>query len=433
MKKTRLDEWICQVEGCRELTGESLRQLQLRKLNELLKREHARQGFYRDLPASVESLAELETLPFTTPGMLSERGTGMLLVSQGEVARVISGITSGTTGPAKRLFYTERDIAHTVGFFAAGIGEMAGPGDKVLIEMPFSGPFGLGDLIEKAVLSLGAVPIRGIPDGTFKERAEQMRQEQPDSLIGMPVPLLGLLRFMKREEISCPLKSALVSADACPEGVMGALSAVGLSLFPHYGSREMCLGGAITCPAHEGMHLRENHVLAEIVDEKGTPLPDGEWGELVITTLDMEAFPVIRYRTGDRARFLPGRCACGGVTRRLDKVSRLRQEEGAAGQRPDMEEWDSSLFRALPELLDLYVSEGNAPGDLPGACQEEGSEEGETKLCLKLLLTEDHPEIRERAEAAARNLLPAEVHLEYRFAVATGEEKGFYRGKRRVE
>lgn len=106
----------------------------------------------------------------------------------------------------------------------------------------------------------------------------------------------------------------------------------------------MCLGGAVTCPAHEGMHLRENHVIAEIVSPSGEALPDGEFGELVITTVDMQAMPLIRYKTGDYTRFLAGKCPCGGVTRRLDTVRRAREA-------PDIVELDSALF-PLPGLID---------------------------------------------------------------------------------
>ena len=97
---------------------------------------------------------------------------------------------------------------------------------------------------------------------------------------------------------------------------------LGSRLFPHYGSREMGMAGAICCQAHEGMHLRENHIIAEIIDEKGDPLPAGEYGELVITTIGMDAMPIIRYRTGDYTRILPEPCPCGSGTIRLDRVER---------------------------------------------------------------------------------------------------------------
>ena len=82
------------------------------------------------------------------------------------------------------------------------------------------------------------------------------------------------------------------------------------------------MAGAITCPAHDGMHLRENHIIAEIIDGQGNVLPHGEEGELVITTIGMEAMPLIRYRTGDYTRIIPGTCVCGSETIRLDLLRR---------------------------------------------------------------------------------------------------------------
>ena len=73
------------------------------------------------------------------------------------------------------------------------------------------------------------------------------------------------------------------------------------------------------------MHLRENHIIPEIIDQQGNVLPDGEYGELVITTIGADAMPLIRYRTGDFTRILPP-CPCGGVTKRLDRVSRREGE-----------------------------------------------------------------------------------------------------------
>ena len=342
MRKTRLENWICEVEGLSALDRETLEDIQLRRLNELLAREKARGGFYKGLPERLGSLAELRRLPFTTPEQLAENAPGLLLTSQAEVSRIISGATSGTTGPSKRIFYTERDIAHTVGFFAAGIGEFVSPGDTVCVAMPFSGPDGLGELICRAVERLGARPVRMGAGRSLDEQAEMLDTERPEAYIGMPVPLLGLIRWMGS---TGSLRRALVSGDACPEGVTRELEQLlGTQLFPHYGSREMCLGGAVTCPAHEGMHLRENHVIAEIVSPGGEALPDGEFGELVITTVDMQAMPLIRYKTGDYTRFLAEPCPCGGVTRRLDTVRRARET-------PDIVDLDSALF-ALPGLID---------------------------------------------------------------------------------
>lgn len=341
MNKTKLDDWICRVEALPELNREILEELQLCRLNETLSRVAARAGAYRDLPRQLSSLDELKNLPFTTPDMLSQAPGKFLLLSQGEIQRVISGDTSGTTGAPKRIFYTARDLEHTMGFFAAGISEMLRPREKCLIAFPFHGPFALGDLIARAVERLGAVPIPAGNPLTWDDWFRRIEKTRPDAWIGFPALLLGVARMYGPD---FPIRKALISADACPPGITGPLEdLLGSRLFPHYGSRECGLGGAVTCPAFQGMHLRENHILAEIVDETGSPVPDGQWGELVITTIGLEAMPLIRYRTGDRTRFLPS-CPCGGVTRRIDRVTRM--EPG-----PAMAEVDDTVF-PLPGVVD---------------------------------------------------------------------------------
>lgn len=345
MRRTALENWIESIEALPNLTREGLDALQLKRLNDTLARVHDRGGFYRDYPRQLDCLSDLRKLPFTTAAMLSAQPGKFLLTSQSEVSRVISGATSGTTGPAKRVFYTAADTEHTVGFFAAGISEMLSAGEKCLIAFPFTGPFGLGDLIAQAVERLGGIPVKAGFGQSWEALMDLVQRAQPETYIGFPVTLLGLARMYGGD---FPIRRALVSGDACPEGVMEQLEQIlGSRLYPHYGSRECGLGGAVTCPAFEGMHLRENHIIPEIIDEKGNVLPDGEYGELVITTIGGDAMPLLRYRTGDYTRILP-RCPCGGVTRRLDRVS--RREGGIS-----MEELDSALFR-IPELVDYRAS-----------------------------------------------------------------------------
>ena len=345
MKRTKLENWIETTEALPELTREGLEALQLKRLNETLFRLRQRGGFYKDYPEKLESLSDLQTLPFTTAQDLSAFPGKFLLTSQSEVSRVISGATSGTTGPAKRVFYTQQDTEHTVGFFAAGISEMLCAGEKCLIAFPFTGPFGLGDLIAQAVERLGGIPVKAGFGHTWQELCDLTRQTQPETFIGFPVTLLSLSRMYGED---FPIKRGLLSADACPDGLMRELEAtLGSKLYPHYGCRECGLGGAVTCSAFEGMHLRENHIIPEIIDENGNVLPDGQYGELVITTVGADAMPLIRYRTGDFTRILPP-CPCGGVTKRIDTVSR---KEGVIS----MELLDSHLF-SIAQIVDYRAS-----------------------------------------------------------------------------
>ena len=325
MKPSRLDALIREQEQIHTLDREHLEAIQLEKLNRLLAREKERRGFYRDLPAALSSLSQLSSLPFTTDEDLARNASSLLLTSQSEIQRVLSDATSGTTGSAKRVFYTEGDLENTIRLYMAGLGELIFPGSVTMICFPFSGPFGLGELIAEAITRLGARPLKPGPGLSYGEYRQLMDREHPDTFVGMPVQLLSILRYCGPGS----LQRALVSGDACPDSVIQGCEAIlGSQLFPHYGSREMGMAGAITCPAHAGMHLRENAIIAEIIGPDGTALPPGQTGELVITTIGMEALPLIRYRTGDYTRILPGPCPCGSVTVRLDRLCR-KEEDGS--------------------------------------------------------------------------------------------------------
>ena len=344
MKRSNIDAMICKQEGITEVTREELNRIQLQKLNIVLKREKEREGFYGNLPERLESLADLRSLPFTTESDLAKEGGRMLLCSQGEIQRVISEQTSGTTGTGKRVFYTEGDCERTIELFMAGLGEFIYPGSTTMVAMPFSGPFGLGELIAEAIRRIGARPLLTGVGRTYGELKSILTEEQPDTYVGMPAALLSIVRMCGKGS----LRRALVSGDACPETVMGEIEKIlETKLWPHYGSREMGLGGAICCEAHNGMHMRENHCIIEIIDKDGNVLPDGEWGELVITTIGMEAQPLIRYQTGDCTRIIPEKCPCKSEVKRLDLVKRIN----SAGS---IREMDELLFQ-IPELIDYCV------------------------------------------------------------------------------
>ena len=392
MKCSRIDSFILSQErerlcaftgsSCPPLSRQLLDTLQFNKLNDLLAREKERDGFYRNLPEHLNSLADLSFLPFTTEADLAAHAPGLLLTSQSQIRRVISeatsgtrslfsdatsgtrplfsdatsgtsslfsDATSGTTSAPKRVFYTEGDLENTIRLYEAGLGELIFPGSVTLIGFPSSHAFGLGELISEAIRRLGGVPLPAGPLLTYGEYQELLETKRPDTFVGMPTQLLSILRACGKGS----LRRALISGDACPISVISACEALlGTRLFPHYGSREMGMAGAITCPAHEGMHLRENDIIAEIVGPDGTVLPDGQKGELVITTIGMEALPLIRYKTGDITRILPGYCPCGSVVKRL----------GAVHRRADMQELDEILF-SFPELVD-YRAALPAPGVL---------------------------------------------------------------------
>ena len=393
MKTSRIDALIMEQEKLNTLSREAIEAVQLNKLNSLLRREHERGGFYKDLPLRLDSLEQLKALPFTTDAQLAEKGGAMLLVSQGQVQRVLSDATSGTTGAAKRVFYTLGDCENTVRLFTAGLGELIFSGSRTMICMPFSGEYGLGELISEAVRRLGAEPLKLGVNLSYGQLKAAMDEYRPDSYVGFPTALLSMLRVCGRGS----LQRALISGDACPKSVTDAIeSLLGSRVFPHYGSREMGLAGAVCCPAHEGMHLRENIVIAEIIGDKGEALPKGEYGELAITTIGMEAQPLIRYRTGDRTRIIPEPCLCGSAVLRLDAVGRKGGEELLA--------LDEALF-ALPDMVDYHAERAGG------------------KLHI-LALTADEPDVSSISKAAAGAVVEArKIRL---------TDKPLYMGKRTI-
>ena len=394
MKRTNLDGWIRRQEGAQSLGREQIEEIQLRKLNILLKREKERGGFYGSLPDRLDTLEDLRRLPFTTEKDLIREGHRMVLTSQSGIERVRSQETSGTAGKAKRVYYSAKDNERTVSFFAAGLSELVFPGEKVMVCMPFSGNRGLGELIAEAVGRLKGIPLAAGTGRSYGELLDMLDFERPRVFVGMPVPLLSLLRL--RPENS--LERALVSAAICPDTVKKEIEArLGTRLYPHYGSREIGLGGAVTCPAFEGMHLRENDLIAEIVDEEGRVLPRGEWGELVLTSIEADAMPLIRYRTGDITRILPEPCPCGSAVIRLDRVRRR-------SRCPAMEKLDDRMFQ-YEEVVDYRMRM-----------------EGDT-LYAEGYLRKDRADFPEELEG---------YPIRYRWKTVAMEDMPCYAGKRKI-
>ena len=145
MKPSRLDALIREMEQVHTLDRESIEAIQLTKLNRLLAREKERGGFYKELPAHLNSLSDLASLPFTSDEDLARHASSLLLISQSQIRRVLSDATSGTTGSAKRVFYTEGDLENTVRLYTAGLGELIFPGSVTMICFPFPVPLGWGN------------------------------------------------------------------------------------------------------------------------------------------------------------------------------------------------------------------------------------------------------------------------------------------------
>ena len=313
--------------------------------------------FYRErLPGGLpESLTDLRGLPLMDGGDLRREGLRLLCAPPGEIVRIVSLRTSGTTDNPKRVCFTSDDQELTADFFADGLTTVTPPGGVMAIMLPLGSSGGVADLICRG---LSRIPARPVPFGmleSFNDAALTLKREGVRSLVGVPSQALALARYLRHiRKRAVEPESVLLTADYIPEAIVNELAGFGIRVYKHYGMTEMGFGCAIDCDAHSGQHIRETDLLLEVIEpETCAALPDGEWGEVVFTTLTRRGMPLIRYRTGDISRLLPGGCPCGGGLRRLDDV-KGRSNEGImlGGGVLTMPDMDEAIF-ALPQVMDF--------------------------------------------------------------------------------
>jgi phenylacetate-coenzyme A ligase PaaK-like adenylate-forming protein len=173
--------------------------------------------------------------------------------------------------------------------------------------------------------------------------------------VGIPTQVLALARYGE----GLALKSALLTTDHVPDAIARAVErAWDGRVYNHYGMTEMGLGGGVECQARRGYHLREADMIFEIVNPAtGEPVAEGETGEVVFTTLTRRGMPLIRYRTGDISRFVPGDCPCGTTLKTLERVRQRASGRVAIGDQWQltMADLDEALF-SLASVLDFAVT-----------------------------------------------------------------------------
>lgn len=369
MKITPLEAWIHWKVASTEqhlMSRSVLETWQLQKLNATLALAREKSSFYRKhyhgLPESISSLDELQLFPFTTPEDVRANPLRFVCVSQDEIKRVVTLQSSGTTGEPKRIYFTAEDQELTIDFFGVGMSTLTDPGDSVLIFLPGETPGSVGDLLRLGLERLGR---RAIPYGPIRNpqhALEFMLSQKADCLVGSPTQILGLARRWKPGSYNP--RRVLLSTDYLPSTIIRELENIwGCEVYNHYGATEMGLGGGVECQAHRGFHLREADMYFEIIDPvTAAPVSDGNYGEVVFSTLTRQGMPLIRYRMGDRSRFVPGDCPCGAKLKTLEKVrGRFSGFVPVGNELLSLPDFDEALF-SIPGLLNFSVTVTGEPG-----------------------------------------------------------------------
>ncbi len=271
----------------------------------------------------VSSPEDFEKIPFTDKADLRNAyPLGIQAVSDDEVVRIHS--SSGTTGKPVIIPYTAKDVDDWATMFARCY-EIAGITEKDRIHItPGYGLWTAGIGFQAGCEKLGAMAIPMGPGNTEKQ-LQMMIDLGSTVLCATSSYALLLAEEIEKRGIrdQIKLKKGVIGSERWSKAKRDYIARVlDIELYDIYGLTEIYGPGiGINCPGGEGMHIFDDYLYTEIIDpETGEVLPDGEEGEIVITTLVKEGAPLIRFRTHDLSRILPGECPCGRSYPRLDAI-----------------------------------------------------------------------------------------------------------------
>jgi phenylacetate-CoA ligase len=314
------------------ISRRSLNGLQLKRLKQTVRQADKNIPFYRDYfsksdfkPKHITSLKDIRRLPFTTRENLRENYPhGMLAVARDQVVRLHT--SSGTTGKPKAIFFTKKDVDRAAELIARCLIMTGIKKDDVLQNMMTYGLFTGALVMHYGAEKVGVLVIPAGP-GNTKRQIALMQDFRTTTLHLTPSYALYLAGVIKDEGLDIrkdfSLRRAYLGSEPYSEETRKKIEKLlGIDVYNSYGLSEMNGPGvAFECAEKDGMHLWEDNFIMEIIDpETGEELPDGEKGELVLTTLYREAMPILRYRTSDITMIIPDRCRCGRTHRRISRI-----------------------------------------------------------------------------------------------------------------
>ncbi len=271
----------------------------------------------------VRSYEEFLKLPFSEKKDLRDAyPLGLMTAPEEQIVRIHS--SSGTTGTPVIIPYTAKDVDDWATMFARCY-EFAGITNKDRIQItPGYGLWTAGIGFQAGAEKLGAMVVPMGPGNTDKQ-IEMMISLETTVLCATSSYALLLAEEIQKRGIrdKIKLKKGVIGSERWSQKMRDRIAnELGIELYDIYGLTEIYGPGiGINCTKEEGMHYWDDFLYLEIIDPKtGEPVPDGEMGEIVITTLVKEGAPLIRYRTHDLSRIIPDRCSCGSEFPRLDRI-----------------------------------------------------------------------------------------------------------------
>lgn len=311
---------------------ETMRAVQLEKLKKTVKHAYENVAHYKEAfdkagvkPEDIQTLEDIRKLPFITKEDIAESyPTGLFAVPQEDIVRIHA--SSGTTGKPKIVGYTQNDIDMWGECVGRGM-TMAGADKKDTVQIAYGyGLFtgGLGAHLGAETIGATVIPMSS---GNTQKQIMFMKDMKSTVLCCTPSYALTIAEQIEKEGIDVKnelhLKAGIFGAEPWTQAMRDTIEEK-LNLRAHdiYGLSEiMGPGVSMSCEYNCGMHVQEDYFYMEIIDpDTLEPVPDGEKGELVITTLGKEGMPMIRYRTRDICYLMRDKCKCGRTTVRMSRV-----------------------------------------------------------------------------------------------------------------
>ncbi len=311
---------------------EQMRALQLYRLQGVVRHSYDNVRLFRDRmdergvkPQDITNLSDIAKLPFTVKTDLRDTYPyGLFAVPLGEIVRLHA--SSGTTGKPIVVGYTKEDMKVWNNVMMRSLAACGVSSDDILQNTYGYGLFTGGLGVHSGAEALGAtvIPISG---GNTKKQIMLMRDFGSTVITVTPSYFLHILEVAGEMGVSIkdlPLRVGVFGAEPWTFQMRERIEKeAGIKAFDIYGLSEIIGPGVgIECSQQKGLHIFEDHFYPEIIDpETQEVLPDGEKGELVLTTLTKQAIPMIRYRTRDITRIITEKCACGRTLRRIEKIN----------------------------------------------------------------------------------------------------------------
>ncbi len=310
---------------------EQIEKLQLERLKTTV--EHCmHSAFYKQRfkeaglePGDIQSLDDIRKIPFTTKQDLRDTYPfGMASVPLSQCVRLHS--SSGTTGNPTVILHTQKDLDEWANAVARCLWMVGCRPDDVFQNTSGYGMFtgGLGFQYGAERLGMLTVPAAA---GNTRRQLKFFTDFGTTVVHAIPSYATRIYEVMQQEGIDprrdTKLRTLVIGAEPHSEEQRRRIQdMLGVKAYNSFGMSEMCGPGvAFECKEQNGMHIWEDYYIVEIVDPKTLePVPDGEIGELVLTTINREAMPLLRYRTRDLTRIIPGECPCGRHHKRIDRM-----------------------------------------------------------------------------------------------------------------